>query len=96
MTVELKHLTYEAYLALPEMKARYSIVDGELVVEATPTPSHQALLLELLLQLSPFVRERHLGKIFAAPVGRHRALRALWPRHPDCLAGVARAASHGR
>ena len=34
MTVELKRLTYEAYLALPEMKARYSIVDGELMMAA--------------------------------------------------------------
>jgi len=40
MTVDLKHLTYEESLALPEMKTRYSIVDGELVVEPTPTPSH--------------------------------------------------------
>jgi hypothetical protein len=29
MTVDGKHLTYEAYLAPPEIKARYSIVDGE-------------------------------------------------------------------
>lgn len=26
MTVDLKHLTYQQYLALPEMKARYSII----------------------------------------------------------------------
>ena len=29
MTVDLKHLNYAEYLALPEMKARYSIIDGE-------------------------------------------------------------------
>lgn len=85
MTADLKHLTYEVYLALPEMKARYSIIDGELVVEATPTPSHQALLLELLLKLSPFVRERHLGKVFVAPLDiviRHQPLRT---RQPDLM-----------
>ena len=35
MTVELKHLTYEAYLALPEIRACYSIVDGELMMAAS-------------------------------------------------------------
>jgi Uma2 family endonuclease len=64
VTADLKNLTYVDHLSLPEMKARYSIVDGELVLEAMPTPSHQTLLLELVLKLSPFVCERHLGKVF--------------------------------
>jgi Uma2 family endonuclease len=85
MSVDLKHLTYDMYLALPEMKARYSIIDGELAVEATPTPSHQAVLLELLLKLFPFVRECHLGKVFVAPLDiviRHQPLRT---RQPDLM-----------
>ena len=85
MTVDLKHLTYQEYLDLPEMKARYSIVDGELVVEVTPTPSHQALLLELLLKLSPFVREHHLGKVFVAPLDIVIRRKPLRTRQPDLM-----------
>jgi hypothetical protein len=36
MTADLKHLTYQEYLDLPEMKVRYSIIDGELVMAAAP------------------------------------------------------------
>ena len=40
MTVDLKHLTYQQYRHLSEMTARYSIADAQLVLKATPTPSH--------------------------------------------------------
>jgi Uma2 family endonuclease len=85
MTVDLKHLTYQQYLDLPEMKARYSIVDGELVLEAMPTPSHQTLLLELVLKLSPFVHERHLGKVFVAPLDIVIRREPLRTRQPDLM-----------
>ena len=58
MSIDLKRLTYDAYLAMPEMKQRYSILDGELVMAAAPNPSHQAIVIEIALQLVPFVRER--------------------------------------
>jgi hypothetical protein len=38
MSIDLKRLTYDAYLAMPEMKQRYSIIDGELVMAASPNP----------------------------------------------------------
>jgi hypothetical protein len=44
MTADLKHLTYAESLALPAMRARYSITDGELVMDAAPTPDHQTVL----------------------------------------------------
>jgi Uma2 family endonuclease len=53
MTVDLKHLTYQQYLDLPEMRARYSIVDGELVMAAAPTTEHQRTILELAVKLTP-------------------------------------------
>jgi Uma2 family endonuclease len=68
MTVDLKHLTYQEYLDLPEMKARYSIVDGELVMAAAPTPDHQTVVLELSSTLRAFVREHRLGRVFVAPL----------------------------
>lgn len=71
MTVDLKHLTYQDYLDLPEMKVRYSVLDGELVRDAAPTPDHQTILLELAVKLIPFVRERRLGRVFTAPPRRN-------------------------
>ena len=44
MTVDLKHLTYDVYLALPEMMARYSIINGELVRAAAPTLNHHRVV----------------------------------------------------
>jgi Uma2 family endonuclease len=85
MTVDLKHLTYQQYLDLPEMKARYSIVDGELVMDAAPTPNHQTILLELAVILVPFVRERHLGRVFTAPLDILIRRDPLRTRQPDLL-----------
>ena len=68
MTVDLKHLTYQQYLDLPEMKARYSIVDGELVMAAAPTPDHQTVVLELSSTLDSFVHDHRLGRVFLAPL----------------------------
>jgi Uma2 family endonuclease len=85
MTVDLKHLTYAEYLALPEMKARYSIVDGELVRDASPTPDHQTVLLELAVILVRFVREHRLGKVFTAPLDIVIRRDPLHTRQPDLM-----------
>jgi len=82
MTVDLKHLTYDVYLAMPEMMARYSIIDGELVMAAAPTTNHQTILQEIALKLTPFVREHQLGIVFLAPVDiviRREPLRTRQP-----------------
>jgi Uma2 family endonuclease len=85
MTVDLKHLTYQQYLDLPEMKARYSIIDGELVMDAAPTPNHQTILLELAVILVPFVRARHLGRVFTAPLDILIRRDPLRTRQPDLM-----------
>jgi Uma2 family endonuclease len=85
MTVDLKHLTYQKYLDLPEMKARYSIVEGELVRDAAPTPDHQTILLELALTLVRFVRERRLGRVFTAPLDIVIRRDPLRTRQPDLM-----------
>ena len=85
MTVDLKHLTYQQYLDLPEMKARYSIVDGELVMAAAPTTEHQRCILELALKLTPVVRERRLGEVFIAPIDIVIRRDPLRTRQPDLL-----------
>jgi Uma2 family endonuclease len=85
MTVDLRRLTYAEYLALPEMKARYSIVDGELVRDAAPTPDHQTVLLELAVILVRFVREHRLGKVFTAPLDIVIRRDPLRTRQPDLM-----------
>jgi Uma2 family endonuclease len=85
MTVELKHLTYEEYLALPEMKERYSIVDGELLMAAAPTPDHQTVVLELSSILNSFVREHRLGRVFSAPLDVVIRRDPLRTRQPDVM-----------
>ena len=85
MTVDLKHLTYDVYLAMPEMRARYSIIDGELVMAAAPTTEHQRCILEVALKLTPVVRERRLGEVFIAPVDIVIRRDPLRTRQPDLL-----------
>ncbi len=85
MTVDLKHLTYEEYLALPEMKARYSIVDGELVMAAAPTPEHQTVVQETFVKIDAFVREHRLGRVFLAPLDIVIRRDPLRTRQPDVM-----------
>lgn len=85
MTVDLKHLTYEEYLALPEMKARYSIVDGELLMAAAPTPDHQTVVQETFVKLDAFVREHRLGRVFLAPLDVVIRRDPLRTRQPDVM-----------
>lgn len=85
MTVDLKHLTYADYLSLPEMKARYSIVDGELVMAAAPTPDHQIALQELFVKLDSLMRAQRLGRVFLAPLDILIRRDPLRTRQPDLM-----------
>jgi Uma2 family endonuclease len=85
MTVDLKHLTYTDYLALPEMKARYSIVDGELVMDAAPTPDHQTVLQELFVKLDSLMRALRLGRVYLAPLDIVIRRDPLRTRQPDLM-----------
>jgi Uma2 family endonuclease len=85
MTVDLKHLTYDIYLTLPEMKQRYSIVDGVLVMAASPTPDHQTVVQETFVKLDSFVREQRLGRVFLAPLDIVIRRDPLRTRQPDVM-----------
>ncbi len=85
MTMDLQHLNFAEYLALPEMKARYSIIDGELVMAAAPTPDHQTVVQETFLKLDSFVREHRLGRVFIAPLDVLIRRDPLRTRQPDVL-----------
>ena len=85
MTVDLKHLTYHEYLDLPEMKARYSIVDGELILAAAPTPDHQRVVQSTFVRLDSFVRECQLGTVFLAPLDVVIRRDPVRTRQPDVM-----------
>jgi Uma2 family endonuclease len=85
MTFDLKHLTYADYLSLPEMKARYSIIDGELVMDGAPTPDHQTVLQELFVKLDSLMRALRLGRVFLAPLDVVIRRDPLRTRQPDLM-----------
>ena len=80
-----KLLTYEDYLAMPEMKQRYEVIDGELIMTPSPIPIHQWIVANLFRALDRFVHERQLGVVLFAPldVVIHKA--PLRTRQPDLL-----------
>jgi len=86
MAVETKLLTYEEYLALPEINRRYDIIDGELIMMSpSPTPLHQRIAAKIHLKLGPFVMERQLGEVFFAPLDVLIQREPLRTRQPDVL-----------
>ena len=59
-------LTYEDYRKTPEDE-RCELLDGELVMAATPNIAHQRVSGRLELHLRAFVQEKGLGEVFDAP-----------------------------
>jgi Uma2 family endonuclease len=59
--------TYEDYLLFPEDGRRHELIDGEHYVTPAPRTKHQAVVSNLLRTLATCVRDRRLGRVFAAP-----------------------------
>ena len=57
MSTQTRKLTYEEYLKTPEIKARYDIVDGEMIMAPSPDLAHQTILRQLVLLVHQFVTE---------------------------------------
>ena len=85
MTLQTQRLTYEDYLKGPEIKARYDIVDGVMVIAPSPTLQHQKIMRQLFLSLHQFVAERQLGEVFFAPLDIIVQREPLRTRQPDLL-----------
>jgi len=62
----MAQLTYEDYAELPE--GRYEIIDGDLYLQASPTPRHQEIVLNLLMHLHPYLRHHGNGEVFQARI----------------------------
>lgn len=65
-TLEKKKYTYEDYLKTPEDK-RYELIEGELVMTASPVTLHQRVSRKLEFELTRFVEDNNLGEVFNAP-----------------------------
>ncbi len=58
--------TYEDYLNTPEGE-RYELLDGELILVASPNEEHQLASVKLVSLMYPYVTARDLGWVFHAP-----------------------------
>ena len=85
MTLQTQRLTYDEYLKLPEVRARYDIVDGELIMSPRPTTRHQKVLRQLFRMLDRFVTEHQLGEVLFAPLDVLVQRTPLRTRQPDLL-----------
>ena len=59
-------LTYQDYAAL-EDDNRYELLDGELILVASPNRDHQEVVMDLGFMMRTFARENDLGRVYLAP-----------------------------
>ena len=64
--VTAARLTYQDYLNAPGDE-RYELLNGELILVASPNMDHQDVVTNLGTHVSVFVREGDLGKLYFAP-----------------------------
>ena len=79
-------LTYEAYMAEPEVQGRYDIVNGVRIIMPGATWEHQNIVGNLIELLRGYGRTKNIGKALSAPfdVLIHRKPK-LQTRQPDVL-----------
>ena len=64
--VTTPRLTYQDYANL-EGDERYELLDGELILVASPNRDHQSASVRLLTRMHSFVEENDLGWVYDAP-----------------------------
>ncbi len=81
----VREWTYADYLALPDNEdgLRYEILDGDLVVMDSPTPTHQEIVGFIFRRMSQFVEAQKLGKVYIAPLDVVFAPKAM--TQPDII-----------
>lgn len=78
-------LTYEDYMAEPEMIARYDILDGERLFMAQPTDQHQTLVLIIGMLLRQYQLRSGNCQAFIAPCDVLITRNPLRTRQPDVM-----------
>ena len=66
MVITATRLTYQDYLNM-DGDERYELIDGELIMVASPNEAHQIALGALGTRMYVFSEDRELGKVFFAP-----------------------------
>jgi Uma2 family endonuclease len=61
-------LTYDDFLALPDDGNRYEIINGELIVSASPRRDHQEVSASLDWILQRFLHETGMGRLYTHPI----------------------------
>ncbi len=61
--VQVRPMTLEEFLALPQGPPYYEFEEGEMIPLASPTIRHQDICDELVFSLKQFVRPRNIGRI---------------------------------
>ena len=84
-SIGAERLTYDTWLAMPETKQRYEIVDGVMIMAAAPSADHQWLSGEIYWKLREFVEIRGLGVVLFAPLDLLIQREPLRTRQPDVL-----------
>lgn len=85
MTTEVRRLTFDEWLQLPETKERYEIVDGEMCMSPGATVFHQRIMRRIERPLSDFVESNGLGEVFTPPLDVLIRQEPLRTRQPDVL-----------
>lgn len=85
MTTQSKLITYQDYLAGPEIKARKEIVDGVLIMFAGAFRPHQIVSTRIFVPIYLLVTERNLGEALYAPMDVIIQREPLRVRQPDIL-----------
>ena len=79
-------LTYEAYMAEPEVQGRYDIVNGVRIIMPGATWDHQTIAMNLVELLRRYARASGVGKVNTAPFDvLIRRTPKLQTRQPDVL-----------
>jgi len=63
-----RKLTYQDLERFPDDGLRHEILDGVHVVSASPSPHHQWVSHNLILEIGGFVRTHGLGRLYHAPL----------------------------
>lgn len=79
----LTNFTYDDLLEMPDDGRRYEILNGELVVNASPIPRHQRVVFRLATILDAHVEANRLGVVYTAPLDV--IFSQQWVVEPDIL-----------